>query len=96
VDALEWNFLISGMTPERLDLPNPDPSWIEPPVWSEICGMAGVPSMAGIAADFAKHAREWRLVFESTTPHTDKYPGCGAAYDLADPATSLKRLALTR
>ncbi|KAH8043513.1 dynein light chain binding protein [Aureococcus anophagefferens] len=36
VDQLEWRFVISGQTIGSIDLPNPDPDWIEPNVWSEI------------------------------------------------------------
>ncbi len=44
VDPLEWRFLISGMTPSKVEVPNPDPSWIVERMWGEVTGLSTLPA----------------------------------------------------
>jgi hypothetical protein len=62
VNALEWRFLISGMAPNRKDFPNPDNTWIESNVWSEVNIMAGLPAFANFPKDFSASMRKWKEV----------------------------------
>jgi len=74
LDAHEWRFLISGMAAHKKDLPNPDPSWIEPNVWSEICTLAGLPAFTNFPAEMASSLRQWKEVFDSTEPQNMAFP----------------------
>lgn len=81
VDALQWRFLISGMaasSSRNKDLANPDPSWIEPNVWSEIVVMSGLPVFAEFPAKFTENLSAWKEVFDSVEPQNVVLP---APYD---------------
>ncbi|CAM9775317.1 unnamed protein product [Chrysoparadoxa australica] len=84
VDATEWRFLISGMSMGPSDAPNPDPSWVESNVWSEIQALCGLPFFKNFADNFSARASDWRNVFDSNTPHTAAFPAPYSA--MPDPA----------
>ncbi|KAH8073158.1 dynein light chain binding protein [Aureococcus anophagefferens] len=61
VDQLEWRFVISGQTIGSIDLPNPDPDWIEPNVWSEIKALGGLnEAFAALPAKFGESLAKWK------------------------------------
>jgi dynein heavy chain len=74
VDPLEWRFLISGMAPNKKDLPNPDSTWIESNVWSEVCAMSGLPAFREFPVSFTASMRKWKDVFDSVEPQNMAFP----------------------
>lgn len=74
VDPLEWRFLISGMAPNRKELPNPDSTWIESNVWSEVCTMSGLPAFRDFPVSFTSSMRKWKDVFDSVEPQNMPFP----------------------
>lgn len=60
IDAAEWRFLISGMSPAQSQLDNPDPGWIEVNVWGEIRALCGLDYFREFAANFAQRTVAWR------------------------------------
>lgn len=67
IDAAEWRFLISGMSPGQSQLNNPDPTWIEVNVWGEIRALCGLDYFKEFAAMFAQRTVAWRR-WENTAP----------------------------
>lgn len=75
INALEWRFLISGITlSARKDLPNPDPSWIEANVWSDICLLPGLPAFSNFPTHFTDYFGAWKEVFDSIEPQNVTFP----------------------
>jgi dynein heavy chain len=77
IDADEWRFLISGNRPDSREAPNPDPTWVEPQAWQEICCMSTMGAFYGFEEDFANKDNlvGWRRIFDSVEPHNATYPG---------------------
>jgi dynein heavy chain len=77
IDPAEWRFLISGNRPESRDAPNPDPTWVEPQAWNEICCLSTMGAFYGFEEDFANKDNlvGWRRIFDSVDPQTGTYPG---------------------
>lgn len=60
INAAEWRFLISGMSPGQSQLDNPDPGWIEVNVWGEIRALCGLDYFKDFAANFSQRTVAWR------------------------------------
>jgi dynein heavy chain len=75
VNANEWRFLITGSSLDRVDEPNPDPSWLTPAVWSLLTSLATLPAFAGIHASVRDALADWRSYFESSQTHLSPLPG---------------------
>ena len=73
IDPLEWRFLISGMTPDKMTVTNPDPSWIVERAWGEITALSTLPAFTGFADTFDTVA--WKKFYDSDVPQEEKYPG---------------------
>jgi len=74
IDAVEYRFILSGFGPTKVDVPNPDPTWIESHAWAEICFMSGLPAFKGFAENFYKNVGAWRTVFDSSDPPSAVFP----------------------
>jgi dynein heavy chain len=97
VDALEWRFLISGMSLAKYELANPDPSWIESNVWDEILNMTGgLPFFADFADSFAQRVAEWKTIFDSSAPQDLVFPAPFDELKMSDPKSGLRRLCIVR
>ena len=89
VDGIEYRFLLSGISPEHIDLPLPQSSWLESNVWSDICELSGLSNLSSVSRNFAANIDAWQAVFDSTEPHRLELPG------LAD-VSPLQRLCILR
>ena len=78
VDMVEWRFLITGVSSSPSGAENPDPSWIDPALWSGVLSLDSVPHFRGIAGHFRDHTEQWRAIFDSNDPQEMALP---APYD---------------
>lgn len=76
MDAGEWRFLISGLISGDLDDPieNPEPTWIDERMWSEISRVSSMPPFKGLHRSFEVDIAGWRALFDSAVPHTVALP----------------------
>ena len=74
IDMQEWRFMISGMSPGKSDMSNPDPDWIEANVWSDLCFMGALPYFKEFLVKFTETLVKWKRVFDSVEPHAIEYP----------------------
>jgi len=75
IDSLEWRFLISGSTPSKADMKNPEPSWIEDRAWTEFCSLTALPHFDGLAEEICNKPSNWKIIFDSIDPHLEDLPG---------------------
>ena len=68
MDQVEFMFFLTGGVGLENKLPNPDPSWITPKTWDELCRMCDLSGFKGFREAFNSAPREWRKVNESKTP----------------------------
>jgi len=97
VDALEWRFLISGMSLGRSELANPDPSWIEANVWTEVTNLAGgIPFFAKLAESFRDKTKAWKAIFDDSKPEALTFPAPFDKLDMTEPHGALRKLCVVR
>ena len=94
----ELRFLLTGMalsdvTSTRTGMslsdadevpPNPDPTWIQTPVWLDFHRLSAIPALSGICGDIAAAVPEWRALYESSAPHTTPMPASFEQRNLTD------------
>ena len=90
IDAAEYRFLLSGISPAHVDYPLPSSAWLEPNVWSDLSDLAGLRSFTGFLKEFDMSIGDWRRVFDSNEPHRVQLPS--PCQDL----TPLQRLCVLR
>lgn len=91
LDISEWRFLISGMSLDSKKVSNPDSSWVEDHVWSEICALSTLPNFEELCNDFTSHTGSYREIFDSPNPQTCPLPG-----KLSASLSSFQRLCILR
>jgi dynein heavy chain len=76
IDPVEWRFLISGLISGDIDDPmeNPDHSWIDERMWTEISRVSSMPAFKGLNRTFESDIQQWRALFDSAVPHTMALP----------------------
>jgi dynein heavy chain len=74
INAAEYRFLLSGISPEVVEYPLPQSAWLEKNVWDDLCAMGGLERFKAIPTDFEGHIDEWRTVFDSPEPHRCPIP----------------------
>eukprot|EP00968_Pinguiococcus_pyrenoidosus_P017694 scaffold1786_cov250-Pinguiococcus_pyrenoidosus.AAC.1 len=75
VDPEEWRFLITGVANEKpVELANPDPSWIDPALWTGICTLTTLKSFSGLAEHVIDATDSWKAVFDSNNPQDCEFP----------------------
>ena len=76
IDAAEYRFLISGISSDTADLPNPTGAdgWVTKGTWSGICSMAGIHALQKVPQLFEKNLSKWKKVFDSLNPQTQEFP----------------------
>lgn len=90
IDPVQYRFLLSGISPEHVNAPLPQSTWLEANVWSDLCDMAGIKEFKGIPESFKNHLTVWQSIFDSNDPHRMTFP---APFDEITP---LMRLCILR
>ncbi|XP_059151038.1 dynein axonemal heavy chain 3-like [Physella acuta] len=74
VDDQEWRFLLTGGVALENPFANPAPSWLSDKSWSEIVRASQLPALKGFMEMVQKAPKEWKKLYDSATPHTEKCP----------------------
>ena len=71
----EYRFLISGISSDTADLPNPTGAdgWVQRHL-VRICSMAGIHALQKVPQLFEKNLSKWKKVFDSLNPQTQEFP----------------------
>lgn len=74
VDEDEWRFLLTGGV--GLDNPHTNPSaWLPSKSWDEMCRLDSLPSFKDIRKKFLSQKDQWKVIYDSSEPHNEKFPG---------------------
>ena len=90
IDAAQYRFLLSGISPSHLDAPLPQSTWLKDNVWSDLMDMAGLEQFRWIPTSFKSYLDEWQTIFDSSEPHNLQFP------EPFDAVTPLERLCILR
>merc|ERR1719457_201885 len=75
VNDAAWRFFLTGGVALDNPHPNPAPSWLADKAWSEVVRASHLPGLQGFRENFEEELRSWRAVYDSATPHEEKFPG---------------------
>ena len=71
IDDNVWRFLLTGGVGLGNPHPNPYPDWLTDKAWQELVYASELPNLKGLAFPLAA---EWKVLYDSTTPHLEPYP----------------------
>lgn len=91
IDPYEWRFLISGMAQDSVDMSNPDPSWIEAHMWTELCSLSSLESFKVLATEVTNYTNAYKAIFDSSNPQDSTLPGT-----LGEKLNTLQKLCVLR
>jgi dynein heavy chain len=75
VDGDEWYFLLTGGVAVG-DNPYENPvEWLADKGWAEMCRLGDLPAFGGIRETFGEFATDWKRIYDSASPQTEKLPG---------------------
>jgi dynein heavy chain len=74
-DESEWFFILTGGMGLDNPHPNPAPEWLSAKMWDTACRLEDLKSFTGFRDDFVENIVQWKLVYDSLTPHEDLFPG---------------------
>lgn len=74
IDGLQYRFLLSGISPEHVDHPQPESTWLEANVWTDLCELAGLEEFKDLPLSFEADLLYWQSIFDSTEPHRMSFP----------------------
>lgn len=74
IDALQYRYLLSGISAEHRDAPLPESSWLKDNVWSDLMDLAGLEQFRELPQSFSEHLSEWQEIFDSSEPHKLAFP----------------------
>ena len=83
---------------KKVDMANPDPSWIESNVWDGVCNLTGcgIAYFEGLAESFTRDTAAWKAVFDDNAPQTAAFPAPYDGLEMSDPVKGLQRMAIIR
>uniref|UniRef100_A0A7N5K2X3 Dynein axonemal heavy chain 3 n=1 Tax=Ailuropoda melanoleuca TaxID=9646 RepID=A0A7N5K2X3_AILME len=70
-----WYFLLTGGVALDNPFPNPAPEWLSEKAWAEVVRASALPKMKGLMEHVEQNAEEWKLIYDSTWPHEENFPG---------------------
>ncbi|XP_064448835.1 dynein axonemal heavy chain 3 [Mirounga angustirostris] len=70
-----WYFLLTGGVALDNPFPNPAPEWLSEKAWAEVVRASALPKMKGLKEHLEQNAEEWKLIYDSTWPHEENFPG---------------------
>ena len=78
IDEAEWRYFLAGPAGDFKVLPNPT-TWISESSWPDIFrqfyGLKELPKMAGVYDHFINNPQDFKTIFDSTHPQSEKLPG---------------------
>ncbi|XP_022099330.1 dynein heavy chain 3, axonemal-like isoform X3 [Acanthaster planci] len=74
IDDREWRFLLTGGVALENPFPNPAPDWLPDKSWAEIVRVSSLPAFDDFMLNFRNNLDDWKKLYDSHTPHTDKIP----------------------
>lgn len=90
IDAIQYRFLLCGISPSASQAKIPASTWLESNVWGDLCALAGISEFKSLPDSFHKHLSGWQTIFDSTEPHRLDFP---APFENVKP---LERLCILR
>lgn len=70
-----WYFLLTGGVALDNPFPNPAPEWLSEKAWAEVVRASALPRMKGLKEHLEQNPEAWRLIYDSTLPHEENFPG---------------------
>uniref|UniRef100_A0A667IJZ4 Dynein axonemal heavy chain 3 n=1 Tax=Lynx canadensis TaxID=61383 RepID=A0A667IJZ4_LYNCA len=70
-----WYFLLTGGVALDNPFPNPVPEWLSEKAWAEVVRASALPKLKGLMEHLEQNADEWKLIYDSTWPHEETFPG---------------------
>uniref|UniRef100_A0A8I3MVH2 Dynein axonemal heavy chain 3 n=1 Tax=Canis lupus familiaris TaxID=9615 RepID=A0A8I3MVH2_CANLF len=70
-----WYFLLTGGVALDNPFPNPAPEWLSEKAWAEVVRASALPKLKGLMEHLEQNSEEWKLIYDSTWPHEEKFPG---------------------
>ncbi|XP_027467991.1 dynein heavy chain 3, axonemal [Zalophus californianus] len=70
-----WYFLLTGGVALDNPFPNPAPEWLSEKAWAEVVRASALPKMKGLKEHLEQNAEQWKLIYDSTWPHKENFPG---------------------
>ncbi|XP_055958183.1 dynein axonemal heavy chain 3 [Patella vulgata] len=74
IDDQDWRFLLTGGVALENPFPNPAASWLADKSWAEIVRASSLPAFKGFMDHFQKQIDDWKMIYDSATPHTETLP----------------------
>ncbi|XP_071486244.1 dynein axonemal heavy chain 3-like [Diadema antillarum] len=74
IDDREWRFLLTGGVALENPFPNPAPNWLTDKSWAEVVRVSQLDAFDGFMLNFRTYISDWKKLYDSHTPHTDKIP----------------------
>ncbi|EAT40340.1 AAEL007918-PA [Aedes aegypti] len=74
IDLKEFEFLLLGGERSKIDLPNPDPSWVTDKLWEDIRRLEQLPEFTGFAKSFIQTIDAWKRYYDVEDTHLEKLP----------------------
>uniref|UniRef100_H2ZME5 AAA+ ATPase domain-containing protein n=1 Tax=Ciona savignyi TaxID=51511 RepID=H2ZME5_CIOSA len=74
IDDSVWRFFLTGGVALENPHPNPAPEWLQDKAWSEIVRASNLKNLNGLMDHFRTNIKAWQIVYDSATPHSDKFP----------------------
>ncbi|XP_037670654.1 dynein heavy chain 3, axonemal isoform X2 [Choloepus didactylus] len=70
-----WYFLLTGGVALDNPFPNPAPEWLPDKAWAEVVRASALPKLKGLMEHLEQNIKEWKIIYDSSWPHEEKFPG---------------------
>ncbi|CAK6445071.1 unnamed protein product [Pipistrellus nathusii] len=70
-----WYFLLTGGVALDNPFPNPAPEWLSEKAWAEAVRASALPGLKGLMEHLEENADSWKHIYDSASPHQEKFPG---------------------
>ncbi|XP_076804189.1 dynein axonemal heavy chain 3-like isoform X1 [Clavelina lepadiformis] len=74
IDDEVWRFFLTGGVALDNPYPNPASDWLQDKAWSEVVRASNLKNLKGLMDHFKTNPDKWKAVYDSATPHSDKFP----------------------
>lgn len=70
-----WYFLLTGGVALDNPFPNPVSEWLSEKAWAEVVRASSLSGLRGLMEDLEENADKWKPIYDSASPHEEKFPG---------------------